>query len=660
MAEQTELTPEEYRALNAEDRGKVLATYLYTSQMMPGAMKPEDYYMLGLALDDKEAVGLMDQFSREANIGFDFAEAATYEAVFTSWQAYDKLHPESGNDAARYMREGIADSGAVSLGRLAPKALVGGVGGPVLVSGAWLGGLFGATHAGPALGAAKAWAASTPAAQAIAAASEMAAPGMGVSSDLLIKANYLLGPGRLYQILSAAPSIIARGTYRIGAGAFVVHTVGDVLDATMRSVADLRATEEARSEVVRLADLEKMGYEVSRDGVVIAAGENDLLALGDETITIRDPEGNLVTAEDVAEQLNQQEIPDPFAEGSTTSTTAPAVVPVTGDQEPYGIADQYRTSDPLAPTDIRSMVKEELGNIRGGAAELTGLDKLRARWKAEADAKAANPLIGVPEGYNRVTDPTLKDDLSKMKNVGTFLSMFGDNATMMDVMSGSEYRASDPHKELSRMTGQQLIEFQERAIDAGLIDPKSTTAGYFRIGQLEGQTFSAMTSAMAQANVTGNAQDYWEAMDDMIAARQEYEEKFGTEAAPTWTPPRAYFAPDYATISQNVKSVFRGQLGRDPNGWEMDLLADQFRSDHRAAYDAEMAGSRAQFEAEGRAQESGIPETPVVGEAIDPVARMAENFETTFSDEMDAKSRWADVKSKGRNLFGSLNKLGGA
>jgi hypothetical protein len=191
-------------------------------------------------------------------------------------------------------------------------------------------------------------------------------------------------------------------------------------------------------------------------------------------------------------------------------------------------------------------------------------------------------------------------------------------------------------------------------------------------GSIDAFTERALTGAMNQANVNGDNQTYWNAMDGMIESREKAKEIYGDkEQPPTWVPP-TYFAPDYASISQDVKSLFSNRLGREPNQWEMDLLSGQFKSDHRAEFEAEQLGPSQRafgremdaFEARGREEEEGEVVLPQAQsetvQGIDPMARMFENFDSEFSNEIDARGRWDDVQSKTSNLFGSLSRLGNA
>ena len=660
-------------------RAEILGTSIMLSQTDPASMSDGQWFALGLALSDKDAVAFVNAASIQENGAWDFEDAATYEAAVS---AYRQLEKEVGGAKSRAAQQALLD-GIDATGRtsmswgLAAKGFVGGVVAPFVVATAATlplagGGLTPAAAtamagAGPivttaarvapavtAVGKGSRWMSNTMVGRISSSVADsiFAARSMPVGADQLLKEQILrVGPSGFANMMRIARVGAKYGSMGTATFATSAMTI-DTLRALLASEEGLEGDRDVREEQVQVASLEKQGYEVSRDGVILAAGEEFLLA--DEGVTVKDAEGNIVSAEEIAQVTGEADVPDPFAGENDEAPQFGADVPET--EEIYGAADQYRNAPaPSSQDEFMAGLAAVMATAGQSPIDEEPVDYLGIQDRED-------PFLGgVERGYRRSsygTDEEMTAQANKWQDMGVPYSVVEAERTH----GTPTYRTSDPNREMMNMSDADLRSFQQDAIDAGLIDPESTTAGYFRFGQLDGQTFAAMNSAMAQANVNGENQTWQDALDGMIVNREAYMEKYGdgSEAPPTWSPPRAYFAPDYASISQTVKAQFGRELGRDPNGWEMELLADQFRADHRAQYDAEMAGHRAAFEADGRAQESGIVETPADQQEIDPVARMQESFDTTFSDELDAKSRWADVRSKSRNLFGSLNKLGGA
>ena len=657
-------TWEDWFSLPVDLRAEYLGQSLVKAQVDPAGLTKHEAFLLGIAANDAPALQALDQYSIDANLDWEFSASARPAAISDALLVWSRINGADLNEINGIRNAGSAGTSQSRNPDYDPMtfweeaALAGGA----LLLG--LGATAGLVAAAPVASATSTqvgrWFATNPATKAVHGALQSVTRANGIPVDrtgILMESVYRQGLSTVGQGLRAAS---IKGSWGVlGTGAVI--QAGDLTRALLSSPAEIAERQEQQDRRIKVADLERRGYTVERSGQILAAGEDIGASEVGEAVVIKDNEGNIISTEHADAIFADESIPDPFATPTGEGGELPAPNLVSDPGELAGAADQYRTTGGGgSSTDILAGLQAAIANASDQLSAEEEAKKRAARLQAigsEIDQRYAdNPYLGVDRDYWRVT----ARNTVQQPQYGSIRS--ADDVNQLGrMLGGATYRQNDIAREIADLSNLDLIRFQERAIEAGLIDPKNTSKGYFQFGTIDGQTAGAMSAAMMQANINGDKQTYEDALDGMIDQRKAYMERYGDpNAPPTWTPTRAYFAPDYATISQNTKALFRRQLGRDPNGWEMDLLADQFRSDHRAAYDAEMAGSRAQFEAEGRAQESGIPETPVVGEAIDPVARMAENFETTFSDEMDAKSRWADVKSKGRNLFGSLNKLGGA
>ena len=95
--------------------------------------------------------------------------------------------------------------------------------------------------------------------------------------------------------------------------------------------------------------------------------------------------------------------------------------------------------------------------------------------------------------------------------------------------------------------------------------------------------------------------------------------------------PQPYLAPDYATMAQQVKGVFRAELGRDPDQGEMAELVAELQGWDRQAYEVEEGLRRSSFDA------ATTPGTQAAASAggVDPLARFRERFESLYSEELD-------------------------
>lgn len=477
----------------------------------------------------------------------------------------------------------------------------------------------------------------------------------------------------------------ARYGSRIALGNAVSFTGAGIWAASVLDPTELQAQ---LLTVVERAQLENAGFRFEQqgeafgpDGPALFQTDEVILDQNGKPVSLDDAKrlaGIINTADTEVEAVSDVEGTD--EDNITTTTTAPtfqgADAPIPGTTEQFAGTGQ---SSGIYDDDEFVTGAEVARAIAAGAA-------LQDKETAE-DRYNKDPYIGVPRDYIRDTRP----DTSHITGADRrFLPRYNprdpsdsrnrpevtgaDRRFLPPVPYGSpRYNQSDVMDEIAKWSYLDIIKFQEQAVAAGLINPDSSVGGAsFIPGSFDAFTERALTGAMNQANVNGDNQTYWDALDEMIEGREKAKEIYGdSEQPPTWVAP-TYFAPDYATISQNVKSVFSQRLGREPNGWEMDLLADQFKADHRAEFDAEVLGpdQRARnyeldnFDARGRAEEPGeveIPDLPSeTVQGVDPLARMFENFDTEFSNELGARQRWDSVQSKTSNLFGSLSRLGNA
>lgn len=100
--------------------------------------------------------------------------------------------------------------------------------------------------------------------------------------------------------------------------------------------------------------------------------------------------------------------------------------------------------------------------------------------------------------------------------------------------------------------------------------------------------------------------------------------------------PSPYFEPDWSSLMQDVKSLFRQKLGRDPRDDELAFFGGQAAGYHREAYEAGEAVMRSIHDQTRTFLETGEgdPTAPVAGQAIDPAARLRELLEQRHGPEM--------------------------
>lgn len=230
----------------------------------------------------------------------------------------------------------------------------------------------------------------------------------------------------------------------------------------------------------------------------------------------------------------------------------------------------------------------------------------------------------------------------------------------------------------STKSPEYIVGLQNQMIQAGLADGSNLVPGYWG---------AADADAMRQLLIEANAgQMSWE---DALGRRIQ----FGgpeSQAGPRFVMP-TYMAPDYATLSQAVKSTFASLVGRDPKDYELALLADQLASDSKAEYNAQVSGQLAEFNAANPATSGagaeplelnqgppvlgiGLPPARQVGggdtsprivggatvSAVDPMARLREAIAARYSGEIEGEENENEMGFNLQLLQQNLAGLSGA
>lgn len=591
--------------LPAEERGSIYLEYAFLAYIAPDSLYPNQWAILGASLRDEAGVAWAVDDALNSNLGIDaaqlldpdrLAEVVEYASQGTDYWSSARASFNVGQQPPARFHDNKIAQGLFSVATLA---------------------------AGIGIGV---------------QAAKLTAAGVGFLAKTATGRAIASAIGKGAPYLDDVPAALERYG-KVGFAITGTHVINYSVRDWLYATSDPQGLIDRGEKNAMQAAAERAGYTYESSGQ--AAGEDGLILA--EGVIIRDPDGNIVSEEEVATFINDSmidfdEAPEPLS--------APSEIPGTRD------TPQYQTTQ-QAPTGIVAL--DSGAPIGGAPGGMTQADFLLEQFEEQRVKEFnADPSLGVPHDFYRGPRDRSQlandADLLRSRGVRNFMT---EEMLKVRVPTSAIYQVSSVLDQVAIWSVFDLIAFQGKAIEAGLLNPDTLFSG-----AADPQTISALTTAMTQANINGNGMTFDEAMDMMVQARADAKELYGDEdQPPTWTPSRAYFAPDYATISQNVKGLFAQRLGRDPNEWEMDLLADEFRADHRSQYDEVQAGNRGVFDAKGRAEETGEIQIPDVQQDVDPFARMAENFDEDFSDELDAKSRWNDVQSKSRNLFGSFDKL---
>jgi len=237
------------------------------------------------------------------------------------------------------------------------------------------------------------------------------------------------------------------------------------------------------------------------------------------------------------------------------------------------------------------------------------------------------------------------------------------------------------------MGRQEIIALQVKMVKADLLTLEDMT---YTWGEWQAESAFAMAAVLQSANFTGN--DWQTELTNTIEDTET-----GLSKAADTDRARAFaedvFRPmDYATITQLVKDEVESFAGRKPHDWEMQLLADELKSNYRSEFDANQAAARANFDSLEQTRLSinddedpfaleGLPNhmLPILGmipglgdlmnrateadedakagvggviprgpdiEAIDPLARLRESIEGQFGREVDEVDRVAGRRSE--------------
>lgn len=297
-------------------------------------------------------------------------------------------------------------------------------------------------------------------------------------------------------------------------------------------------------------------------------------------------------------------------------------------------------------------------------------------------------FYGVPEGYvARAMVPNPAYD-PQMASVARARHRIPPKEILSDVPP--TFGGDDAWQSVNQLyaTG-QLESFQRMMENAGVLDE-----GKYLPGVTDTPTINAMISVMAIANTQGITD--WRGAAELVlkSGMQNLEETREELLAPLFVN-RTYVAPDYDSLAQGIKGLFRDRLGRDPHDYEIALFADQLQQDYRSEFDVSERARYQEFVAgnkdwnvpttgpsgsmfDGPVGTFDVPDDPrftvnadnvrTAGggslQGVDPAASFAEEFERRYAQEITnldtkktnqrAQERAIQLVSSIRSRLGSL------
>lgn len=202
-----------------------------------------------------------------------------------------------------------------------------------------------------------------------------------------------------------------------------------------------------------------------------------------------------------------------------------------------------------------------------------------------------------------------------------------------------QYFEGDEYQMFVGMSPEQIAAIQTELLRAGIVDAED-----FRPGVWDPDTADAMKDVLEHANFSGLSWD--EALVE-LAANPRAEEDGGGAGGRRGR--RGYMAPDYATLAQAAKSAIRQNLGREPEDWEVKLLADELGGGFQQQLSMQQQVDQYEQQPAGEGEGPGQTFTDV-----DPKARFAERFEELYRPELEAEQREEDASTNTQLLMRSI------
>jgi hypothetical protein len=213
------------------------------------------------------------------------------------------------------------------------------------------------------------------------------------------------------------------------------------------------------------------------------------------------------------------------------------------------------------------------------------------------------------------------------------------------------YREGDEYNIFANLPVEDLYSLQARLIQGGLL-----ARGGFTPGDFDSATASAMRLVLGRQNRIGVKSG------EKATAWNESLLLYQNEPLPSGEEVSVFLPPDYAEVSTRIRNLFTENLGRQPKGYELKLLAEQFYTDAtlQSQQQAELqelalgptveeleTGNIGNRNIQGVVAETGLQE-------ISPTGRLYENFNNLIQKEKDRLQANADIQTTGRNMLGTI------
>ncbi len=267
-------------------------------------------------------------------------------------------------------------------------------------------------------------------------------------------------------------------------------------------------------------------------------------------------------------------------------------------------------------------------------------------------AKVNSALISA--GLDAGADPL--DDISGLFGFGAealpgIIGGLPSSYTPRNPADTDFYREGDEYNIFANLPVEDLYALQARLIQGGLL-----ARGGFTPGDFDSATASAMRLVLGRQNRIGVK------IGEKATAWNEALLLYQNEPLPSGEEVSVYLPPDYAETATRIRNLFTQDLGRQPQPYELTLLAEQFMQDTqlRSQQSAELqelalgpsveeleSGNVGNKDIQGVVAQTGLQE-------ISPTGRLYENFNNLVQREKDRLQANDDIQNTGRLMLGTI------
>jgi len=314
--------------------------------------------------------------------------------------------------------------------------------------------------------------------------------------------------------------------------------------------------------------------------------------------------------------------------------------------------------------DVNKFVDELVKQLELPGRNTSISDDLIAELKSKATVEDATAAATIKD-----IDPTIINDA--LEAVGIMdTSVESDDITALfglgddDIIGGLPsdyipreptatdfYKEGDQYRIFANLPTEDLYSLQARLIQGGLL-----ARGAFTPGDFDTATATAISLVLGRQNrlgvKTGEKNIAW---NESLLLYQN-------EPLPSGSEVSVYLPPDYAEVSTRIRNLFTEELNRQPKGYELKLLAEQFYNDAslQSQQQSELskmalgptvseleAGNIGSKDIQGVVSDTGLQQ-------VSPTGRLYENFNNLIQKEKDRLGANADIQTTGRNMLGTI------